>query len=283
MDSLILEPTIQLTQIASNCHLDDLDSSPFMGIGVYSSNDIYRILLKFSINKLPENAEIVSANLKLNLIVENCKQINIITPFALTKSFTLSTVTWNNQPTFNPKIIGESLNVKKDFQYEFNITPIVQKWYVNKIPNHGIILKSQETNNSSFVKAVTDKNRSSGPKLEIYYKLKCPCRPTSTKFVNKVDEFDTNDLYNFSRIRNTSLTTTVIFFIKNFTTHEITAHLQVSPNGFNFINEPTKISVGINRIKFIVPCIFAKFTRVAVKNLHCGERSRVKIWYQAQE
>ena len=65
--------------------------------------------------------------------------------------------------------------------------------------------------------------------------------------------------------------------------HEITAHLQVSPDGVHFIDEPTIISVEKNNIKFIVPCIFAKFTRVAVKNIYCDETSIVKIWYQAQQ
>jgi len=44
-----------------------------------------------------------------------------------------------------------------------------------------------------------------------------------------------------------------------------------------------EILVEMDRIKFIVPCIFAKFTRVAVKNTRCGKTSRVKVWYQAQE
>ena len=82
---------------------------------------------------------------------------------------------------------------------------------------------------------------------------------------------------------NTSLTKTVMFFVKNLGVHDITANLQVSPDGINFINEPAQIIVGMNAIKFIVPCIFAKFTRVAVKNVNCGETSRAKIWYKAQE
>lgn len=109
------------------------------------------------------------------------------------------------------------------------------------------------------------------------------CTSPPTKFIDKSEEFDTNDLYSFSELINTSLTTTVMFFIKNVAIYEIIAHLQVSPDGINFINEPMQISVGMNEIKFIVPCIFAKFTRVAVKNVTSGETSRVKIWYQAQE
>ena len=108
------------------------------------------------------------------------------------------------------------------------------------------------------------------------------CTLPPTKFIDRSEEFDTNYSYAFSEMINTSLTKTVIFFVKNQGIHEITAHLQVSPDGINFINEPTKILVEMNKLMFIVPCIFSKFTRVAVKNIYCSETSRVKIWYQAQ-
>ncbi|MGV8980204.1 DUF6385 domain-containing protein [Clostridium sp.] len=110
-----------------------------------------------------------------------------------------------------------------------------------------------------------------------------PCPSPPTKFIDISEEFDTNDLYSFSELINTSLTKTVMYFVKNIDIYEITAHLQVSPNGIDFINEPTVITLDSNILKFIVPCIFSKFTRVAVKNIYSGETSRVKIWYQAQE
>ncbi|MCJ7689736.1 MAG: DUF6385 domain-containing protein [Clostridiaceae bacterium] len=109
------------------------------------------------------------------------------------------------------------------------------------------------------------------------------CKSVPTKFIDKSEEFDTNDSYSFSKLMNTSLTKTVMFFVKNIGVKEIEAHIQVTPDGINFINEPMEILIVMNEIKFIVPCIFAKFTRVAVKNIYYGETSRVKIWYQAQE
>lgn len=283
MDHIILEPKIQLAQVTSSHHPENLVKSSVMRIGMYDKKKIYRILTKISINEVPQDSEIIAAKLKLTLSANESKHTNVITPYALMEDWTLNTVKWCNQPAFNPEIFGKSENVKRESRYVFDITPIVQKWHTNKIPNYGIILKNQEQKSITFAKMIGDMKKSHGPKVEICYKLKPSCILVTTKFIEKSEELDTNDLYSFSKIRNTSLTKTVIFFIENIDIHEITAHLQVSPDGTSFINEPFIISVGMNKIKFIVPCIFAKFTRVAVKNSYCNETSRVRIWYQAQE
>ena len=283
MDTLSLESKIQLAQVTSNDHSENLDNSSVMRIGMHDIKKIYRILFTIPIYKMPLDAEIVEAKLKLTLIANGSKHTNIITPYALIENWALNTVTWYNQPALNPKIFGETINMEKKSHYVLDITPIIEKWHTNEIPNHGIILKSQEINSKTSAKMIADIRKSCGPKVEIFFKSKCSCELTPTKFIDKTEELDTNDSYCFSEIRNTSLLNTVIFFVENLEMHEITAHLQVSPDGVNFINEPTKISVEKNKIKFIVPCIFAKFTRVAVKNICCNETSRVKIWYQAQE
>jgi len=283
LDFLILEPEIQLIQISSRCNSEYSNNSQCMFIGMCDVNKIYRILLKIPIKKLPEDAEIVDAKLKLILIPNGAKYANIITPYALIEDWNPNTVTWYNQPTFNSGIFGKSVNVRRASQYVFDITSIVQKWHKNEISNNGIVLKNQEIKNKTLVKSLTDIKKSYAPKVEIFYISKCSCGKCQTQFVDKNEEFDTNDSYSFSKIRNTSITKTVMFFVKNIEIYEIRAHVQVSPDGINFIDEPTEILVGFNEIKFIVPCIFAKFTRVAVKNTCCEQRSRVKIWYQAQE
>ena len=283
MDPLILKPKIQLAQVTSNCHLESLDNYSVMGIGMYDINKVYRILFKIPINKLPQDAEIVQAKLKLTLIANGSKCSNIITSYALMENWSLNTVTWYNQPDFNPEIFGEAVNVKRGVQYVFDITSIVRKWHRNEIPNYGIVLKNNEIRNRTFVKTIANIREQYGPKVEIFYQSKFPCEPTCIQFIDKMEELDTDDSYGFSKTRNTSLTKTVIFFVQNLEKYEIKAHLQVSPDGVDFINEPMNISVGMNKIKFIVPCIFAKFTRVAVRNIYYGETSKVKIWYQAQE
>jgi hypothetical protein len=115
----------------------------------------------------------------------------------------------------------------------------------------------------------------------------CCCKShrelVTTIFIDMVVEFNTDGTYSFSELINTSLTKTVMFFVKNVGKKEIIANLQISPNGVDFIDEPAMILPPLNQLKFIVPCIFAKFTRVAVKNVNPLETSTVRLWYQAQE
>jgi len=49
------------------------------------------------------------------------------------------------------------------------------------------------------------------------------------------------------------------------------------------VKNKNRESPALNQLKFIVPCIFAKLTRVVVKNVNPLETSIVKIWCQAQE
>ena len=56
--------------------------------------------------------------------------------------------------------------------------------------------------------------------------------------------------------------------------------MQVSPDRVTFIDESAKISTSLHQLKFIVPYILAKFTRVAVKNNNSLETLRVKIWFK---
>lgn len=283
MNLLIVEPKIEFAQIVSNNYLKNSNYASAMRIGVSDKKNIYRILFKIPMNKIPPNISIVSAFLKINLTPIRSRHQNIITPYALTEDWKLNTVTWDNQPSFNSEIFGESVNVKRVLQYSLDITPIVQKWCNNEISDYGIVLKNCELKSGALVKMNTYKNKPSGPKVEFFYEHKCQCEIVPTKFTERIEALDTYSLYRYSIARNTSLTKTVIFFIENQGDNKTICHLQVSPDGVTYINEPAEISLEKSEMKFLVPCIFGKFTRVAARNINSSETSRVKIWYLSQE
>lgn len=283
MNLQIVEPRIEYKQIVSSNHFKNLNNISAMRIGVSDKKNIYRVLFKIPMNKIPPNASIVSAFLKINLTPIRSRYQNIITPYALAEDWKLNTVTWDNQPPFNLEIFGESVKVTKTSHYSVDITPIVEKWYNNEISDYGIVLKNYELKSGALVKMNTYINKPSEPKVEIFYEHKCQCEIIPTKFIERIEEFDTYSSYRYSIARNTSLTKTVIFFVENQGDSKTICHLQVSPDGVNYINEPAEISLEKNEIKFLVPCIFGKFTRVAARDIHDSEKSRIKIWYLSQE
>jgi len=283
MGSNIIRPKIKIIQVAKNQCQKTPGANRTMRIGRYNEENKYRVFFNISIDEIPQDAIILDAKLFINIVGVETQYLNKITPYQLIDEWSINTVNWCNQPGFSKDMSGQSVNVSRKSQYIFDITTILQNWYNYKTPNYGIVLKNREVYDSSFVTMATGENESCGPKVEICYESKCHCGIIPTKFISTVEEFDTNDFYSFSKLKNTSLTKTVMYFVENLGVNEITANLQVSPDGVNFIDEPAKISPRFNQLKFIVPCIFAKFTRVAVKNINPLETSRVKIWYQAQE
>lgn len=284
MKSLIIEPNIELAQIISTNYLVNCYNTSIMCIGM-SNNSIYRILIKIPINNLPSNTEIIKAQLNITVSSVKPEFSKIITSYALMDPWTINTVEWDNQPSYNPCIHGKSVDVKKATKYDIDITPIIKLWYENEISNYGIVLKTNEQKCSSLVKILSATDRLNGPAVEIFYEPKCSFEIIPTKFTEKIEEFDvvSNILYSYSMLRNTSLTKTVIFYVQNLGMNKINAHLQSSPDGVNFIDEQTQITLDMNEIYFIVPCIFGRFTRVAVRNDSLIGNSRVKIWYLAQE
>lgn len=284
MEYKTIKPKVDLVQVMSNNDLIDSDNISFIHIGRYDEENLFRVLFKIFMNKIPQNVKIIDATLIINIKHVGSGYPNIITTYALMENWGLEGVTWENQPHYNTKISGESINVSRRSQCKLKITSIIKKWYKNEISNYGIVLKNNEIKDKTTSKIVGDMDAivqiTYSSKNIIGKDLNEKCPP---QFTEKVERFDTDDLFGYSTLRNTSLKSTVIFLVENLGTNIITAHLQVSPDGINFIDEPFKVLIEMNEIKYLVPCIFSKFTRVAVKNINSVETSTVKIWYQAQK
>lgn len=287
MEYQIIRPAVYIGQLMSKNYSEYLDNYSFMRIGRYDTENLFRIVFKSSINKIPHNAKIVDATLIITIKHAGSGYPNIITPYALMEDWELESVTWENQPYYNPKIFGESINVRRRCQCKIKITSMVQKWYKNEISNYGFILKNDEIQDKTTSKILVDMDSTYRPIIKISYILKDPeekelCEKPADKFIEEVEEFNTSDVFRFSTLKNTSLNSTVTFLVKNIGINTITAHVQVSPDGINYIDEPFQPLIGTTEIKCLVPSIFLKFTRIAVKNVIPNETSRVKIWHQAQ-
>lgn len=286
MEPFHIKPNINIAQIISNKPSENFGYIPAMFLGRYTPNCICRILFKFPITSLPEDAMIIEATFNITSFSNNIATLpKKITPYALIENWSVDTVNWNNQPLFNEEIRGESAAAGRGIENEFDITSIVRKWYDNQIPNHGIILKSDEIKDNTYARLITDINKSYGPNINIIYQLKseCVCKVIPTKFIEGIEEFDTNGDYKFSKTRDTSLTKTVTYFIENLGESSVTANLQISPDGVNFVEDKGVKVIKKNEVVVLIPYVFAKFTRLRVKNINNNEISRVRIWYQGQK
>lgn len=286
MEPLCINPNIAIAQIMSNKPSKNYGNIPAMFLGRYTSDCICRIVFRVPITSLPQNAAILKAKFDITSFSNTMgSPPQKVTPYALTENWSVDTVNWDNQPAFNTEIYGESLNMCKGMQHEFDITSIVRKWYSNEIPNYGIVLKSDEIKDGTYIRLVTNTSRSFGPSIDITYQLKskCVCEVIPTKFIEELEVLDTNESYIFSIARDTSLTKTVTYFIENLGENSVAANLQVSPDGVNFVEDSERKIIKNNKTTILIPYVFAKYTRIRVKTIDKNKKSKVKIWYQAQK
>jgi hypothetical protein len=203
-------------------------------VGRDDALEIYRILLQFSLNPLPADAVIISAFLKLYMQVAGAgQQAGIITPYAIDSSWNVNTVTWNNQPSFNAATSGSSQKAGTLLtQHSFDITTIVQQWYDNSLINDGILLKTSEMQDKTLTNVQANMfNSAYIPVVEINYVLKCDCISPGPIFIEDMEEISTDSTNHYSTTRNTSLTKTVTFLIKNNGVTAVSANIQISPDG----------------------------------------------------
>jgi hypothetical protein len=287
MESIIIRPQIQIVYINRNNPSKNYHNVSAACLGRYDLSHIYRILIKFPITAIPEDAIIIEASFKMYVTAVGAGQPNEVTCYVITEPWAVDTVTWSNQPLFSSELSSGSININKAGQYTFDITEIVKKWYNHELINYGLILKNDEIKDATFAKVLIDSGKTFMPMVEVKYVMKCKCececKAVPTEFVEAVEEIRVGDMYAYSSTMNTSLMKTITYFIKNAGPHPVTAKLQISPNRADFIDDNGNVIIEPGGMTAIVPYCFAKFTRMAVRNVDTSEASIVKIWYQAQK
>lgn len=133
-----------------------------------------RFLIKFDFSEIPEGAKIDSAYLELFSNGTKHFGDNGFRIYRITEPWDANTVTWSNQPEYNPyqKILG--MKSKGKFQdYKIDMTYLVKNIVENKIENHGFIFKLFNENlPQKAVRFYSSEhtNISKHPKLTIYFR-----------------------------------------------------------------------------------------------------------------
>ncbi|MBF8984555.1 DNRLRE domain-containing protein [Lutibacter sp. B2] len=281
MDSII-NSHVETAQISSNEAFRIFGPCKTMHVGRKNVSTFYRMLFKFPITMIPDHCIISKALLKIYVQYAARNNTSLYTPFALTEDWSVSTVNWDNQPLFDPSTPGETKSMTTGGFYTFNITDMVSKWYDHGIENYGLILKNEEIQDMTYNQIITVENPISSPTVEITYTPITPI-PT-TRFIEDITEMDTSDSWRFSDTVNASLTKTITCHVENLGSTPVEVRFQSSPDDINFVCDCFQGKILLpSEMVWLTPYSFAKYGRVAVKNINAGETSRIKIWYQAQE
>lgn len=164
-----------------------------LGNNNYGTNDLFnawrytagswyirRSLLQFDLSAIPSNAVIVSATLTLYKHTTNHYSVdNTSVLRKITQSWSETTVTYNNQPTFSmsDSIIVPTNTTTTQASISVDVTPHIQYWINNPTLNYGWVFKLYSNFESQnvyrqFTWASSDfATSTSRPKLDITYYL----------------------------------------------------------------------------------------------------------------
>ncbi|MCY6482740.1 DNRLRE domain-containing protein [Clostridium aestuarii] len=174
MPTLLLE-AIQDASISQEFPDANIGHDQMFFCGKYGNGPtIYRSLLKFDISCIPKLAVIESVFLKL--YISRNDMPSIVKPtkiYNLLDEFNENTVTYSNQPSFNP-VATSALDISSQLNtyLQWDITSLVSAWHTGNIENHGLLLRGLESLNS-FTGFISKDNiyGDKHPVIEITYKL----------------------------------------------------------------------------------------------------------------
>ncbi|VYT64530.1 DNRLRE domain-containing protein [Clostridium tertium] len=260
-------------------------------VGNYLYGDIHYIsLLKFSdLKDINKDIEVINAYLNLyltdefNSSIEELRRLFVL--FKIDENFNLEDTTWNNTPRLS------SLNLdKRDFSYDskenivsFNITPLIKELSENGNYTYGLALMSRPGINASLFKFYSS-NSNKQPYILVNYEKCNNQNRRIAEIIFKEREFDVQSLDNIFNSPNIDISNfnTGTYFIKNKSTSNVMAYLQVSPNGIDFTDDVVEVEVKANDTAALALAKFLKFSRIRFVNSSPNPNSNITVWFQGQ-
>lgn len=269
----------------------NFDNSKKLWMGYFCGNMEYRTLLKFDLASIPDDADIISA--KLNLFIDYSPASWItanITPYIITGNWNQETVTWENAPPFDTLVGGATVSVKDTGWYVWDVYSIVDAWMKENYSNKGIILINSEKTLFDNKRAVSSRDYSHchithHPTLTIEYRVVHTSKDVileGRRFTESYLTVQTNDNFLCTPGFDTSQKSMYTFFAKNQGNSSAIVVLEISPNNVDYMVDGKEIEVLPGSLRFAVPYVFAKYTRLCYKSGNTGESTSLYIAYQAQ-
>jgi len=173
--------TVTLYSVADACVMEgrptyNFGSTSDMWVGYddYLEPDgrIVRSLVRFDLSSIPAGATINSATLRLYLVGswDYPGKTRTITTYRTGSSWSESSVTWNNKPSYAEAYGSAGVTHGSGVWYSFDVTNLVRGWVNGTWPNYGIMLRGPEWSGSdSSWKSFATRESSYDPQLVITY------------------------------------------------------------------------------------------------------------------
>jgi len=281
MDELILLP-LQRTFVC-NRRTAGRPERNCMYAGIDSYGSRYRMLMRFDMSMLPENAHIVSAAVKACGAISNRHEPGFFRPYAIVSPWS-QRVTWETQPAIDARLTGNTVEIDRNGWYSWDVTGIAQAWGQKRLPNNGLMIKSTENAPDIACFEIFLSHHPDCYSPALYVKFDCsepwPCHK---KTENHFEIVRAGEEPAYTTWQNTSSFKMYTYLVQNTGPDTARIGVQISPDQIVQIGEEASREILSGQTAAIVPQKYAFYTRLAIEPSVPGGNCALKIWFQAQE
>ena len=279
------------TYIDSHKPDENFGNSSTAWVGTMDSANEYKYLIKFNLDSIPFNAEILSCTLRLYIdFVQNENIEGIFTPYLIDSDWNYNTVTWNTQPMINGAVHSPGIAIGGIGMYSWDITNLFEEWFNGDSINYGALLMDDGQLNNDNKRLISSSYSSCAyghckPFVIVQYRLPSCCCSSfilGRKFREQLFDVTTTDNYQTTNGYNTSQQFNTTIFVKNVGLNPAEVFVEVSPNNIDYVVDGIVYEVAPGEIIPLVAMHFAKYVHLAYRSKVVGENTTLEVTIQSQ-
>jgi len=268
------------------------------------SETMYRTLMQFDLSLLPFCLTI--SNCTLNIYVSQNTfpdTAGVLGIFQILSKWDTKNVTWNDQPLISaPPVDSISVTNEDNAFLTFNVTTLVQDWYINRSANFGIMLKFLDESYGKFlaIPGRNYKNSQFWPYLELEIAdLESSGNPsyhspghqpaTDNTLLRASVPLDVQPPYSVvtqDSVQCTSPYNILLYdysyLVVNTGANPAVAYLQVSPNTTYWQTESETKTINPGALVSFVPNTIAKYARLCYQSQQPSQSTSLTIYLQGR-
>lgn len=286
MPTIIIQPSLKDAGLETARPNTNTGTDQVIWMGLYYPPSRYRLIIQFDLSALPSDIWITSAILRLYIVETTDANVSgIFTPYRVTEPWNELTVTWNNQPPFDPSVFGGQTAILGPGWYEWDITSLVRAWYMGIYPNYGMLLKTDETipfETKLLYSREAVATPMLRPMLEISYQTVVSIAVAQRSFIETSISINTSDEWLYASAFDVSQQRLVTVFVRNTGTKDALVKLQISPDNYGYVDDSAAMLIPSGITDAVVPVRFGRYLRVAYRSANINQSTSLTIWCQGQ-
>lgn len=288
MKKQILKPPVIDTYI---CHKNSRQVCPsppksyqhrFLAVGTRAGN-IYHALLRFDLSELPPDLTILNSTLNIYLAFNDYPAIEkSIGLYQILADWNAPGTNYPDEPAINThSLVSQDINCLKSTFISFNVTPLVQYWYINPDTNFGIMLKilQEDINNKVYFLSRKYRNPNYWPYLEVHYVSPGSVARSNNRTLDMRMSVATQASSKHTQ-RMCVLSSNYSCLVINEGDQPAHVYLQISPDGKRWMAASATTVIQPKQTLFFIPDTLSKYIRFCYQSAIPEKGTTLTIYIQ---